>query len=214
MKKFLVAIVAVLFAAPSFAQISSGGFSLTESTVYYGMRMGLNVANLTGDTEINGANFSGANAGLNLAGVLGLRISDSTPIFLESGLYFTQRGAKKDKNTYANLNYLEIPVLLKYGIQATDEIAVLPFIGPTFSMGIAGKMKKGEGTDKESSFASDNFNRLDAGIKFGCGAEYNKLYLEMGYQFGLSNIADWKVNATDDASVHNGAFFVNLGVNF
>ena len=101
MKKFLVAIVAVLFAAPSFAQISSGGFSLTESTVYYGMRMGLNVANLTGDTE----GFSGANAGLNLAGVLGLRISDSTPIFLESGLYFTQRGAKKDKNTYANLNY-------------------------------------------------------------------------------------------------------------
>ena len=65
MKKFLVAIVAVLFAAPSFAQISSGGFSLTESTVYYGMRMGLNVANLTGDTE----GFSGANAGLNLAGV-------------------------------------------------------------------------------------------------------------------------------------------------
>ena len=210
MKKFLVAIVAVLFAAPSFAQISSGGFSLTESTVYYGMRMGLNVANLTGDTE----GFSGANAGLNLAGVLGLRISDSTPIFLESGLYFTQRGAKKDKNTYANLNYLEIPVLLKYGIQATDEIAVLPFIGPTFSMGIAGKMKSGEGSDKESSFGSDRFNRLDAGIKFGCGAEYNKLYLEMGYQFGLSNIADWKVNATDDASVHNGAFFVNLGVNF
>ena len=212
MKKFLVAIVAVLFAAPSFAQISSGGFSLTESTVYYGMRMGLNVANLTGDTE----GFSGANAGLNLAGVLGLRISDSTPIFLESGLYFTQRGAKKDKNTYANLNYLEIPVLLKYGIQATDEIAVLPFIGPTFSMGIAGKMKSGEGTDKESSFGSDRFNRLDAGIKFGCGAEYNKLYLEMGYQFGLSNIADWKVNdtSTDDASVHNGAFFVNLGVNF
>jgi hypothetical protein len=34
MKKFLVAIVAVLFAAPSFAQYSSGGFSLSESTVY------------------------------------------------------------------------------------------------------------------------------------------------------------------------------------
>ena len=29
MKKFLMAIVAVLFAAPSFAQYSSGGFSLS-----------------------------------------------------------------------------------------------------------------------------------------------------------------------------------------
>jgi hypothetical protein len=211
MKKFLVAIVAVLFAAPSFAQFNSGGFSLNESTVYYGMRLGLNVSNLTGDMAENGSK-----AGLNFAGVLGLRISDSTPIFLESGLYFTQRGAKKNKNTYANLNYLEIPVLLKYGIQATDEIAVLPFIGPTFSYGIGGKEKLGDGASKDDSFSNDiaDFKRLDAGIKIGCGAEYNKLYLEMGYQFGLSNIADWKVNATDDASVHNGAFFVNLGVNF
>ena len=210
MKKLLVAIVAVLFAAPSFAQFNSGGFSLNESTVYYGMRLGLNVSNLTGDMDDNGAK-----AGLNFAGVLGLRISDSTPIFLESGLYFTQRGASKDKNTYVSLNYLEIPLLLKYGIAATDEIAVLPFIGPTFSYGVGGKMKGGEGADKESSFGSNKFTRPDVGIKVGCGAEYNKLYLEMGYQFGLTNIADWKIpGKNDDASVHNGAFFVNLGVNF
>jgi len=209
MKKFLMAIVAVLFTAPSFAQVSSGGFSLSESTVYYGIRMGLNVANLTGDV-----NETGAKAGLNLAGVLGLRVSDSTPIFLESGLYYTQRGTKKNKNSYANLNYFEIPVLLKYGIQATDEISVLPFVGPTFAIGLSGKMKEGEGAEKVSSFGSDKFKRADVGFKLGCGAEYNKLYLEMGYQFGISNIADWKVNATDDASVHNGAFFMNLGVNF
>jgi len=208
MKKFLVAIVAVLFAAPSFAQLSSGGFSLNESTVYYGIRMGLNVANLTGDVQENGAK-----AGLNLAGVLGIRVSDSTPIFLESGLYYTQRGAKKNKNTYSDLNYLEIPVLLKYGIQATDDIAVLPFVGPTFALGISGKSKAGDGIDKENSFGSDKFKRADVGFKLGCGAEYNKLYLEAGYQFGISNIADWKDGA-DDASVHNGAFFVNLGVNF
>ena len=49
MKKFLMAIVAVLFAAPSFAQMGSGGFTLSESTVYYGIRMGLNVSTITGD---------------------------------------------------------------------------------------------------------------------------------------------------------------------
>ena len=104
---------------------------------------------------------------------------------------------------------------MKYGIAATDEIAVLPFIGPTFSYGVGGKMKAREGADKESSFGSNKFTRPDVGIKVGCGAEYNKLYLEMGYQFGLTNIADWKIpGKNDDASVHNGAFFVNLGVNF
>ena len=53
MKKFLVAIVAVLFAAPSFAQYSSGGFTLSESTVYYGARVGLNVSTLTGDGTVH-----------------------------------------------------------------------------------------------------------------------------------------------------------------
>ena len=210
MKKFFLSIVAALLAVPTFAQYSSGGFSLSESSVYYGMRLGLNVANLTGDSE----GFSGAKAGLNFAGVVGLRVSETAPVFLESGLYFTQRGSSKDKNTYVNLNYLEIPILLKYGVQVADEIAVLPFIGPTFSFGVGGKMKAGDGEDKVGSFGSDKFNRTDVGIKLGCGAEYNKLYLELGYQFGITNIADWKMANNNDASVHNGALFVNLGVNF
>lgn len=204
MKKFLMAIVAVLFAAPSFAQYSSGGFSLSESTLYYGMRLGLNVSTMTGDDY---GKVMGAKAGLNLAGVIGLRVSQATPIFLESGLYFTQRGGSKDKNTYVDLNYLEIPILMKYGIQVADEVAILPFIGPTFSFGIAGKTKLGEGMPKDSSY--DYFNRSDVGIKLGCGAEYNKLYLETGYQFGITNIAK-----LDEESAHSGAFFVNIGMNF
>ena len=202
MKKFLVAIVAVLFAAPSFAQYSSGGFSLSESTVYYGMRLGLNVATLTGDAP----DGLGSKAGLNFAGVIGLRVSDTTPVFLESGLYFTQRGARKDKNNYIDLNYLEIPILLKYGIQASDDIAVLPYIGPTFGLGVAGDTKIAGA--KEGSY-KHWCDRADVGIKIGCGAEYNKLYLEAGYQFGITNIAK-----NDDLSMHNGAFFVNIGVNF
>ena len=43
MKKFLLSIVAVLFAANSFAQFTSGGFSLSESSVYYGARIGLKI---------------------------------------------------------------------------------------------------------------------------------------------------------------------------
>lgn len=211
MKKFLVAIMTVLFSAPSFAQYSSGGFSLSESSVYYGIRLGLNISSLSGDQNPNIAAELNAKPGLNLAGVVGLRVSDTTPVFLESGLYFTQRGAKNGKNS-VGLNYLEIPILIKYGIQATDDIAVLPYVGPTFGLGIAGQ-EKGVGGHKQNSFGN-NYSRPDVGIKLGCGAEYNKLYLELGYQFGITNIADWQLATGDDASVHNGAFFVNFGVNF
>jgi len=205
MKKIFMAIVAVLFAAPSFAQYSSGGFSLSESSVYYGMRLGLNVSSVTGDFK----EVAGSKAGLNLGGVIGLRVSETTPIFLESGLYYTQRGGKKDKENYVNLNYLEIPILMKYGVQVSDDIAVLPFIGPTFALGIAGQTKH-EGEAKHSSY--DDCNRADVGIKLGCGAEYNKLYLELGYQFGITNVAKEVDNTS--LSAHNGAFFVNIGMNF
>ena len=200
MKKLLVAIVAVLFAAPSFAQYSSGGFSLSESTVYYGVRMGLNVSSITGDTP-TGVDY-GAKAGFNFGGVIGLRVSQTTPIFIESGLYYTERGGK-DGDDKISLTYLEIPLLIKYGIQVSDDIAVLPYVGPAFGLGIAGKVKPGN----KSSY--DYFNRPDVGIKIGCGAEYNMLYLETGYQFGMANILDDENN-----SAHGNAFFINLGVNF
>jgi hypothetical protein len=204
MKKILMAIVAVLFAAPSFAQYSSGGFSLSESTVYYGARVGLNVGWISGDYSDD----LGSKAGMNVGAVLGLRVSDATPVFLESGLYFTMQGAKKDK-AEANLNYLEIPLLIKYGVQVTDDIAVLPYLGPTFGFGIGGKTKyPGEGSVGSFSSKGD-FNRPDVGIKIGCGAEYNKLYLETGLKFGVANILD-----DDENSARNGAWYLNFGVNF
>ena len=52
-------------------------------------------------------------------------------------------------------------------------------------------------------------NRANMGFKIGCGAEYNKLYLEIGYQLGVTN-----VSKDDDLSVHSNAFFANFGINF
>jgi len=209
MKKFLMSIVAVLFAANSFAQYSSGGFSLSESTVYYGVRVGLNLSTLTGD----GMGDFGMKPGLNVGPTIGVRVSETTPVFLESGVYFSMQGAKDGDNSIA-LNYFKIPVLIKYGVQVSDEFAVLPFLGPTIAFGVGGDWKTaGEGS--ESSFGKGKFNRFDAGIRFGCGAEWNKLYLELGYEFGITNIADWKKdNGIDDASAHNGNLFINFGVNF
>lgn len=208
MKKILLSLFTVLFAAPSFAQYSSGGFSLDQSTIYYGIRLGMNIANLSGD-----APDLGSKVGLNLGGTVGLRLSDTTPVFLESGLYFTSSGASKDKNSIT-LNYLELPILIKYGVQVNDDIALLPFIGPTFRYGLFGGKWKTSGEGKTDSFGDNKFKRGDVGIKLGCGAEYNKLYLELGYQFGITNIADWELENHDDAAVHNGALFLNLGVNF
>ena len=206
MKKIFAVIAAVMLAVPSFAQFASGGFELDKQNLYYGARMGLNLGMMSGDID-----ETGVKAGLNLAAIIGLRLSSTSPVFLESGLYYTQRGGKKDEFSLG-LKYLEIPVVIKYGIKASDDIAVLPFIGPYFSWGIGGKYKYEDvvdGTTVSLDRSSYNFvNHGDMGLKIVCGAEYDMLYLEVGGQIGIANIADGK------GTIHGNALFVNFGVNF
>ena len=126
MKKVLVAITALFCSLTSFAQYSSGGFSLDEENLYWGVRFGVTGASLGGDLDL------GMKAGMTLGGVVGLRASDSTPVFIESGLYYTERGGKSGDlvvpegqplaaGTYSvsrvGYNCLEIPLLIKYGIR-------------------------------------------------------------------------------------------------
>lgn len=188
----------MMLAVPSFAQFASGGFELDKENLYYGARMGLTLANLSGDFD-----HTGIKTGLTLGGVVGLRVSTSNPVFLESGLYYTQRGCK-DGDVSMTLKNLEVPILIKYGIKASDEVAVLPFIGPYFSWGIGGKFKVGE--FEESSY--NYVDHGDMGLKLGCGLEYNMLYVEAGYQFGIANIADGA------GTIHSNAFIANFGINF
>lgn len=200
MKKLLVSLVAVLMAVPTFAQFSSGGFDLSKENLYYGVRFGGTSASVSGDVSV------GSKIGMTLAGIIGLRLSQSTPVFLESGLYYTQRGAKEDDIDITS-NNLEIPIVVKYGFQVSDNIALLPFIGPYFAYAVSSDYDyKINGVEYEGAFRP---NRNNMGFKFGCGAEYNKLYLELGYQFGVTNFAD-----KDGVTAHNNALFLNFGVNF
>lgn len=207
MKKIITSIVALLLAAPSFAQMNSGGFSISESTLYYGVRIGMNLSTVTGDNTDD----LKMKAGLTLGGVLGLRVSDSAPVFLESGLYYTQYGANGDGKEELDVNYLELPVLIKYGFEATDEINVLPYLGPTFGFGVSAKRKYEELGEVESvkGFSDNDLNRFNVGIKIGCGVEWSKLYAELGYHIGISNLAD-----SDSDTMHHGNIFINVGVNF
>lgn len=209
MKKVLSTIVAILIAAPTFAQYSSGGFSLDEENLYYGVRLGMSISSISGD--IPEVKPLGSKVGLTLGGIIGLRCSNTAPVFLESGVFYTERGAKKGKSV-ASYNTIEIPLLVKYGIKASDDIAVLPFLGPTFSYAVSGKYKNPDGNIDTGAFEEKEWSalkRANMGIKLGCGAEYSNLYLEVAYQLGITNICK-----NGNFSGHSNALLINFGVNF
>ena len=223
MTKVLVAIMAMFCSMSSFAQYSSGGFSLDEENIYWGVRFGMTAASLSGDLDVS------SKVGMTLAGIVGLRPSDNTPVFIESGLYYTERGGKNG-GPYVGLkrtpdgsvsrvgyNILEIPLTIKYGLKVSDQVAVLPFFGPYFSYAISGKTKqieansnetKSVGSFDEKAACHGGLNRASMGLKLGAGAEYNKIYVEIGYQFGITNIAK-----AEEFSGRSNAFFANIGVN-
>ena len=204
MKKLFSLLLIVLLASPVLAQYNTGGYSFDRSNLYYGIRIGFNSSSISSDSPLLDA--SSARVGVSLGGVLGLRLSESHPTFLESGLYYIQKGGK-GKGYNVSLNYLEVPVLIKYGFQSSSsDLAFLPFIGPYFSYAIGGKYKVGN--SKQSVFNNGLYNHADVGFKLGCGFEYHMLYAELGYQLDVTDISD-----IDDAA-HIHGFFLHIGVNF
>ena len=204
MRKVFSLLLIVLMASPVLAQYNTGGYSFESDKLYYGIRIGMNSSSIGSDNELLDA--SSSRVGMSLGGVIGLRLSESHPTFLESGLYYIQKGGK-GKGYKVELNYLEVPVLIKYGFQASgSDLAFLPFVGPYFSYAIGGKYK--EGGTKHSSFKSGFYNHADVGFKLGCGFEYHMLYGEIGYQFGVTDISD-----IDDPA-HIRGLFLHFGVNF
>ncbi len=203
MKKLLVTLMTLVLTAPVFAQMNSGTFSFSQDKLYYGFRIGFVTSHISGDKPVEAKS---SKTGINIGAIIGLKLSTTTPIFLESGLSFVSKGGKRGDEKIG-LNYLELPIVVKYGFEVADKVAVLPFFGPYLSMAIGGKVK--EGGESHSSFNSGYYTHPDMGFKLGCGAEYSNIYVELGYEFGAANIAD-----AGGVDAHNNSFFMNFGVNF
>ena len=212
MKKLFTLILATMLVSPVFAQLDNAGtrtrFNHNNTERYYGIRLGLNVASLSSDMADMDMN---SRTGLAFGGVYGIQLANSMPIWLEPGLYYSEKGGKThdvngDRVT-CRISYLEIPVVVKYAFDVADDFYVTPFLGGFVSLGIAGKVKEYGPQHSYSSY--NNVNRPDAGLRIGCGAEYMMVYAELGFDFGLANISK-----DDFKRVRTQTFFINVGVDF
>ena len=179
-------------------------------SMYYGFRIGPTFSTVNSDD----ANLDGGDSqtGLTLGAVVGFQLSDDIPLYLESGLSYTEKGGKKTltgkKMTY-DLNYLELPILIKYIYDIDGHFSVQPLFGGYLSYGISGKIKNFGERQAQDSFSDMAFKRFDGGLRIGCGVGYDLFYADLSYDIGLSNIC----HDTFDTS-HNGCLYLNFGVNF
>ncbi len=184
---------------------------------YFGFRIGPAFTTVSSDdARLDGGSMK---TGLNVGFAAGAAVSNQIPLFIESGLYYIEKGGKGDggnlggKFTY-NLDYLEVPLVFKYSHPLTEHARIEPYVGGYFAVGIGGKIKNYGEREAYSSFSSNeyddgSFKRFDAGLKMGVGLSYDMFYMDVAYDLGLRNICH---DTFDDSK--NGALLLNFGLNF
>ncbi|MDH6307259.1 hypothetical protein M2451_000408 [Dysgonomonas sp. PFB1-18] len=200
--------------------------SAQDTPITFGVKVGANLSNFSGDVEDTKAKF-GFNAGVTLDYAI-------TPdIYLLTGLEFTMKGAKAEYGEEyngvsvevtekANPMYLQLPVHIGYKLAIADNTKLVFHAGPYVAYGIAGKAKveyKGSvaGIDlsgkagEHDFFGSEEdggYKRFDFGLGLGVGAEFGKIGVGLGYDFGLLNMS------RGDAKVRNMNAYLTLGYKF
>ena len=225
MKKIMIAMMSLMLTLPVMAQYGRphhyesnyGRSSYAHSSYrhdpvnsYVGFRIGGAFSTVSSDDKyLDGGTMR---SGLNIGIAAGFQVATHAPIYFETGLSYVEKGGKGSydgrKFTY-NLDYLEVPLLLKYDYRVDRDFCIQPFLGGYVAAGVGGKIKDFGHRQAYSSYDDDAFQRFDGGIKVGCGVQFNYLYAEVGYDFGLSNISR---DYFDDA--HTGSLFATIGVNF
>ena len=179
---------------------------------YVGLRIGPSFSTVNSDDKyLDGGNMK---AGVNVGLSVGLPLTQAAPLYFEPGLYFTQKGGngRHEGDTFHyNLDYLEVPLVLKYRAPLNEHLSIDPYLGMYGAVGVSGKIKNYGQREAYNSFSSsdkNSFRRGDAGIKIGCGVSYDLLYVDLSYDWGLANICHDGFDTS-----HNSALILIVGLN-
>lgn len=119
-----------------------------------------------------------------------------------------------------NTTYLILPLRAGYRLPVSDNIRMNLSLGPYFGYGIGGKLKSeangylrtasGETKpynedNKVNSFSSTALKRFDMGLSCNVGVEYQRVLLNVGYEYGIINYSRTKYSS------YNNNLYLTLG---
>ena len=218
MKKTILMLAAIVFGLTTMAQFS------------YGPKVGLNLANFSGDDIEDNSMLIGFNAGL-----VG-DIAFNEMFGLQAEVLYSAKGAniegvnmdgEEDDIPY-KVNYISVPLMARAEFGSGDmkfRGAVGPQIGFLMGATIDGEsefeiptgfdINTGQIT-YETMDVKENYKSTDIGVAVGAGvtipAGAMKLLVDARYTMGLSTIADSE--GDEEADVKNGVIGIGVGLLF
>ncbi|MEW5919267.1 MAG: porin family protein [Gemmatimonadota bacterium] len=172
---------------------------------------------------IAGATFStlrgvdGLDSRTGLIGGLTLVFPSAGPLSLQTGALFVAKGATAGSSTTEGIeiNYLEIPGLIRLDLSRGSGLTPHIYAGPYFGLQLSCTLEE---TDADCDRVGGvNSKTVDIGGIVGGGLDLNlgPLILTGGlrYGFGVSKIADFEFGSVNE-SAKNGTFAIYTGLAF
>jgi hypothetical protein len=191
MRRLIVAIgIVLLFTAGVSAQQETIGITGK------GVKLGFDIAKINTDvTELD--NFLDSRVGFIGGGYITYNLSREFAIQPE--ILYVNKGAAKDLiliNATWAIDYLEVPVLLKFDIVPNGPAHPNLFVGPAMSILLSSKFH----VLNYDFDVSDGMKTMDFGLVFGGGLDYKHVCFDVRYTLGLANTVDAaKVNKITEA---------------
>ena len=159
----------------------------------FGVKVGLNLANVSIDPEPEGMSFDAATK-FGVGGIMLYPLSEVLDLQVEA--MYLLKGTKAEFDIFGtvfelelNLAYLSVPVMVRYNLGSEDTSPYI-VVGPEFGFLLSAKSK----FDGEEEDIKDDFKSLDLGLNIGAGVSMNMgatpMFGEVRYSLGLSDISD------------------------
>ncbi len=194
--------------------------SLPVVNAQFGVRLGLNLANATIESDGESADTKirpGLGAGL----FYHYKVNDNFSIqpelnFMQMGTKFEEEFLGEKIESSLAFNYLQIPILAKYGFGNMDALNFYVQAGPYVAMGL-GKVKSEtcvgddcEDEDLDYGDGEDGPKSLDFGLQLGAGVNITQnISVDARYGLGLANLT-----TSEDSAFKHNSIFISVGYKF
>ena len=209
MKKMVFTAVAVLV----FGLTNAQDAVKATSDVKFGVKGGINLANIVGDDAGDANMFVGFNAGF----FVEIPVTDKLTIQPE--ILYSAQGSKSegplvidgslyDVKATMKLNYINIPVMFKYNVAEKFSLEAGPYVGFLTTA----KMKVDvDGYGSATEDMKDLVKSTDFGIALGMNYDFSDvIFANVRYQGGLTQIGD----TGEGDNIKNSVFQLGLGFRF
>ena len=218
MKRFQKVILTTLFVVISssitFAQFSS-----------VGIKGGLNLSKLDYKDDLQGYDFT-FRQGMNLGLFTEYNLSNDLLIYAEA--IYSMRGTEYGLEEFTlggitvpahkfiqKLDYLEIPLMIRYNFLLDSKLTPNVFLGPVASFLLNEKIELiEEDISKGEVGQEDQIKSTEFGIILGIGADYSlpsgKIVFDIRYHYGLTNVN----NVEQGSKINSSTISFNIGYGF